>query len=149
VNRWIETGFSSVDIRFFLYYHFLEDILLNQMEEDNMRVTYIHHSGFLVETDRFYYLFDYEKGTLPKLNCEKPMFVLSRPMTLKLPTSSMRKWAASAMKIPPWVFISSSTPMATGWKSCPPKSNNRRKMTGRELAPAFFPRFDGSLRGEY
>lgn len=42
-----------------------------------MKVTYIHHSGFLVETDRFYYLFDYEKGVLPEMDREKPMFVLS------------------------------------------------------------------------
>jgi L-ascorbate metabolism protein UlaG (beta-lactamase superfamily) len=42
-----------------------------------MRVTYIHHSGFLVETDRFYYLFDYEKGALPEMDVEKPIFVLS------------------------------------------------------------------------
>lgn len=90
-----------------------------------MRVTYIHHSGFLVETDRFYYLFDYEKGTLPKLNCEKPMFVLSRPMTLKLPTSSMRKWAASAMRIRQWAFISLPTLTDTGWKSYRPESNSQ------------------------
>ena len=42
-----------------------------------MKVTYIHHSCFLVETDRFYYLFDYEKGALPELNVAKPIFVLS------------------------------------------------------------------------
>ena len=42
-----------------------------------MNVTYIHHSCFLVETDRFYYLFDYEKGALPEMNREKPIFVLS------------------------------------------------------------------------
>ena len=42
-----------------------------------MNVTYIHHSGFLVETDRFYYLFDYEKGSLPKIDTAKPIFVLS------------------------------------------------------------------------
>lgn len=42
-----------------------------------MKVTYIHHSGFLVETDRCYYLFDYEKGSLPQMNGEKPVFVLS------------------------------------------------------------------------
>ena len=41
-----------------------------------MKVTYIHHSGFLVETERFYYLFDYEKGTLPEMDVEKPIFVL-------------------------------------------------------------------------
>ena len=42
-----------------------------------MNVTYIHHSSFLVETDRFYYLFDYEKGCLPEMDVEKPIFVLS------------------------------------------------------------------------
>lgn len=42
-----------------------------------MKVTYIDHSGFLVETDRFYYLFDYEKGCLPEMDAEKPVFVLS------------------------------------------------------------------------
>lgn len=42
-----------------------------------MRVTYIHHSSFLVETERCYYLFDYEKGYLPKMNVTKPIYVLS------------------------------------------------------------------------
>ena len=42
-----------------------------------MKVTYIHHSGFLVETDRFYYLFDYETGSLPEMDTKKPIFVLS------------------------------------------------------------------------
>jgi len=42
-----------------------------------MKVTYIHHSCFLVETDRFYYLFDYDKGRLPELDGGKPIFVLS------------------------------------------------------------------------
>ena len=42
-----------------------------------MNVTYIHHSCFLVETDRFYYLFDYESGALPVMEAEKPIFVLS------------------------------------------------------------------------
>lgn len=42
-----------------------------------MNVTYIHHSGFLVETDRFYYLFDYESGSLPEMDGQKPIFVLS------------------------------------------------------------------------
>lgn len=42
-----------------------------------MNVTYIHHSCFLVETDRFYYLFDYEKGVLPEMDAAKPIFVLS------------------------------------------------------------------------
>lgn len=42
-----------------------------------MRITYIHHSSFLVETDSCYYLFDYEKGCLPKMDVAKPIFVLS------------------------------------------------------------------------
>lgn len=42
-----------------------------------MKVTYIHHSCFLVETPRFYYLFDYEKGCLPEMDVTKPIFVLS------------------------------------------------------------------------
>ena len=42
-----------------------------------MKVTYIHHSGFLVETDRFYYLFDYEQGRLPEVDVTKPILVFS------------------------------------------------------------------------
>ena len=42
-----------------------------------MKITYIHHSGFLVETDSCYYLFDYEKGSLPEMDATKRIFVLS------------------------------------------------------------------------
>ncbi len=42
-----------------------------------MQVTYIHHSCFLVETERCYYLFDYFKGELPDLDAEKPILVLT------------------------------------------------------------------------
>lgn len=42
-----------------------------------MNVTYIHHSSFLIETRRFYYLFDYDRGDLPPLNIEKPIYILS------------------------------------------------------------------------
>ena len=42
-----------------------------------MKITYIYHSCFLIETDNCYYLFDYEKGCLPKLDVTKPIFVLS------------------------------------------------------------------------
>ena len=42
-----------------------------------MNITYIYHSSFLVETNRFYYLFDYETGTLPEMDTQKPIFVLS------------------------------------------------------------------------
>jgi len=42
-----------------------------------MKITYIHHSCFLVETKRFYFLFDYVKGVLPELDAGKPLFVLA------------------------------------------------------------------------
>ena len=42
-----------------------------------MTTTHIHHSCFLVETAICYYLFDYEKGTLPAMDVTKPIFVLS------------------------------------------------------------------------
>ena len=42
-----------------------------------MNITYIHHSGFLVETNRYYFIFDYETGQLPSLNTDKPIFVFS------------------------------------------------------------------------
>lgn len=40
-----------------------------------MTVTFIAHSGFLVEWDRFYTLFDYWKGDLPTLRADKPLLV--------------------------------------------------------------------------
>ncbi|MGN0405083.1 MAG: MBL fold metallo-hydrolase [Bariatricus sp.] len=42
-----------------------------------MKVTYIHHSCFLAETESCYYLFDYFKGELPALDPQKPILVLS------------------------------------------------------------------------
>lgn len=42
-----------------------------------MEITYIYHSGFLVETANCYYLFDYYKGDLPKLNPKKPILVFA------------------------------------------------------------------------
>ena len=36
-----------------------------------MKITYIYHSGFLVETKECYYLFDYYKGSLPSLDTNK------------------------------------------------------------------------------
>lgn len=40
-----------------------------------MKITYIYHSGFLVETEECYYLFDYYRGNLPVLDKDKPIFV--------------------------------------------------------------------------
>ena len=42
-----------------------------------MNVTYIHHSGFLIETESCYYLIDYFQGTIPALNPGKPVVVLA------------------------------------------------------------------------
>lgn len=42
-----------------------------------MKITYIHHSCFLAETETAYYIFDYFKGNLPVLNPEKPIIVFS------------------------------------------------------------------------
>lgn len=42
-----------------------------------MKVIYINHSGFLLEWERCYWLFDYYRGNIPKLDPEKPVFVFS------------------------------------------------------------------------
>lgn len=42
-----------------------------------MKITYLAHSGFLVETKRHLYLFDYYKGTIPDLPAEKPLYVFA------------------------------------------------------------------------
>ncbi len=40
-----------------------------------MFITYLGHSGFLIEFHRCYCIFDYYTGELPPLNAEKPVFV--------------------------------------------------------------------------
>lgn len=40
-----------------------------------MEVTYIGHSGFLVETETSLFLFDYFKGELPWMPADKPLYV--------------------------------------------------------------------------
>ncbi|MDO4484348.1 MAG: MBL fold metallo-hydrolase [Clostridia bacterium] len=42
-----------------------------------MNITYIDHSGFLVETKDCYYIFDYYQGKLPVLDRHKPAIVFS------------------------------------------------------------------------
>lgn len=42
-----------------------------------MNIHYIFHSGFLVETETCYYMFDYYKGAIPPLDVYKPIVVLS------------------------------------------------------------------------
>lgn len=40
-----------------------------------MVVTYIGHSGFLMETNSLYFLFDYYQGEIPELKQDKPLIV--------------------------------------------------------------------------
>ena len=40
-----------------------------------MKITYINHSGFLVETENCYYVFDYYKGKMPRLDKSKEVVV--------------------------------------------------------------------------
>jgi L-ascorbate metabolism protein UlaG (beta-lactamase superfamily) len=42
-----------------------------------MKITYIHHSAFLVELETVTLLFDYTDGTLPKINDKKPLLVFA------------------------------------------------------------------------
>ena len=42
-----------------------------------LTVTYIGHSGFLIETDNTYFLFDYFNGEIPSLKSEKSIVVFS------------------------------------------------------------------------
>ena len=39
-----------------------------------MKVTYIHHDGFLVECRDRYLLFDYYQGEIPEMDPEKPLY---------------------------------------------------------------------------
>ena len=40
-----------------------------------MTITYIHHSGYLLETEQALLLFDFTEGTLPPLDPAKDLFV--------------------------------------------------------------------------
>ena len=42
-----------------------------------IRVTYLGHSGFLVETQEMYFLFDYYKGEFPRFDKDKKMLVFA------------------------------------------------------------------------
>lgn len=43
----------------------------------NFTVTYVKHSGFLVETENSYLLFDYWQGQLPELQYDKELYIFS------------------------------------------------------------------------
>ena len=42
-----------------------------------MKITYIHHSAFLVELETMTLLFDYTEGALPKIREDKPLLVFA------------------------------------------------------------------------
>jgi len=42
-----------------------------------MKVTYIGHSGFLIEWDSCYFLFDYYEGKIPKFTPGKPIYIFA------------------------------------------------------------------------
>lgn len=42
-----------------------------------MKITYIHHSAFFVETETASLLFDYFEGALPAIPADKPLYVFS------------------------------------------------------------------------
>lgn len=42
-----------------------------------MEITYIHHSGFLIEWAESYWLFDYYKGDLPEFDRNKKLFIFA------------------------------------------------------------------------
>lgn len=42
-----------------------------------MKITYIHHSAFFVETESACLLFDYFQGNLPEIPTEKPLYIFA------------------------------------------------------------------------
>lgn len=43
-------------------------------ESDNMKITYLYHSGFCVELEKQIFIFDYFKGVLPSFDGRKPIY---------------------------------------------------------------------------
>lgn len=42
-----------------------------------MKITFLYHSAFLVETEQFHLLFDFYKAPLPMLSADKPLFAFA------------------------------------------------------------------------
>lgn len=69
-------------------------------KEQMMKITYIAHSGFLVELERCLLLFDYYKGEIPPLSPEKPLYVFAshrhgdhfNPEIFRLADTHKRVW---------------------------------------------------------
>ena len=65
-----------------------------------MKVTYVAHSGFLVEWEGFYTLFDFWQGELPPLERDKPLLVFAShshedhfdPRIFRLPREHPDTW---------------------------------------------------------
>lgn len=51
---------------------------------DKVTVTYIKHSGFLVETKESYLLFDYWEGKLPELQYDKELYVFFQSCSIMI-----------------------------------------------------------------
>jgi len=45
--------------------------------ENQIKVTFLYHSGFLVELPNVIFLFDYYKGVIPELDGSKPLYIFS------------------------------------------------------------------------
>ena len=50
--------------------------------EKKFKVTYLYHSGFLVETERSYMLFDYWKGEIPFMEYKKELYIFASHLSL-------------------------------------------------------------------
>lgn len=46
-----------------------------ERKQQKMKVTFTGHSGFFVETEKMYFLFDYYNGSIPRMDDEKPLAV--------------------------------------------------------------------------
>ena len=47
------------------------------MLENQIKVSFLYHSGFLVELPEIIFLFDYYKGVIPELDSRKNIYVFS------------------------------------------------------------------------
>ena len=46
-----------------------------ERKQQEMKVTFTGHSGFFVEMENMYFLFDYYNGSIPQMDDEKPLAV--------------------------------------------------------------------------
>ena len=77
VDKWLSDGKNQLEL--------VIDNIISKRKGDMMKITYINHSGFLIETKDCYYIFDYYAATLEML-LEKCFFTkeqLSREEALQ------------------------------------------------------------------